>query len=503
MDIRKRLLAGESFEKIAREEADDPSGKINEGRLGWFSAFAMVLPFENAAYHLQVGEISLPVRSRYGYHVIRLNGKRQSLGEVKLAHIMIRAGRNDNQEILNKAKDKINTCYQLLQNGNMFSDVARQYSEDAGSSQSGGQMRWLRSGELPPDIEELVFTLKDSGNYTIPVQSDYGWHIFRLEGKRPITSFNQLKSQLEERILADERGKLAEESFISGIKKEYGFILYPENISALTSLMDSSVYSGNWNVAIAGDLIEPVFTISKTEYTQKNLADYIVQIKRYRPGESLSDIVKKKCAELINKELITYEKGRLEEKYPAFKNLMGEYHDGILLFNIMDDRVWNKAVSDTTGLRAFHSQHTKDYLWQERADVSVYSLNDESYLKLTQKLAKKRIKKNWSAAEMSKMICKDDTFACVQVTDHTYEKGDPLPSGGFAWGKGFLKVSREDNKSKVIVVNKILPPVPKLFIEIRGQVTADYQNYLDQQWIETLRAKYPVVINNTVLRRIQ
>jgi peptidyl-prolyl cis-trans isomerase SurA len=500
LDIRKRLLNGESFEKIAREESDDPSAKINEGRLGWFSGFAMVLPFEDAAYHLEIGGISQPVRSRYGYHIIRLNDKRPALGEIKLAHIMIRARRDDSPEIQERAKNKIDTCYNLLQQGSRFSEIAAQYSEDAGSSKSGGQMRWFRSGELPPNIEELVFAIHDSGSYTIPVQSDYGWHIFRVEGRRPIAPFEQMKSQLEERVMADERGKMSDAAMINRIKKESGLVVYPQNISGLTSVMDSSVYKGNWNVAIAGDLIEPVFAIGTREYTQKQLADYIVQTKRYRNSEPLGTLVERKSAELINQELLDYEKGQLETKYPDFKYLMEEYHDGILLFNIMDSMVWSKAVSDTGGLRNFYHLHRNDYLWKERADVSLYTLQDQTYLKSTRKLARKRADMNMTAAEMRKAVCSQDTMPCIEITDRLYEPGE-LPAG-IAWEKGSISEVQGNNNIQLFVVNRILPPGPKSFGEIRGQITADYQNYLDQQWITTLRARYPVVINNSVLQQI-
>lgn len=502
MEIRNRLLAGELFEKIAREESDDPSAKNNEGYLGWFSAFAMVLPFENAAYSLQQGEFSNPVRSRYGYHIVRLNGKRPSLGEIKLAHIMIRADRNVNADMLGKAKEKIDTCYQMLQSGNKFADVVKKYSEDENSKQSGGQMRWLRSGELPPHIETLVFALPNIGDYTVPVQSDYGWHIFRLEGKRQIAPFDELKKQLEERIMADERGRQIERSFISRLKSDYGFIDYPENIITLASLIDSSVYSGSWNTAVAGDLIEPVFTINNREYSQKDLADFVSQTKHYRQSESITSIVGKKCDELISKELIALEKSRLEEKYPEFRFLMEEYHDGILLFNIMDDRIWNKAVHDTTGLMEYHANHRMDYLWKERADVSVYTLRDESYQKITRKLARKRMEQKWPAAEMVKMVCPKDTVACLDITDHIYERGDKDQLVEFNWKKGFTRVTGNPNSVTIVVVNEILPPMPKSFDESRGQVTADYQNFLDQQWIGILREKYPVSINQSVLQQI-
>ncbi|MBN1789009.1 MAG: peptidylprolyl isomerase [Bacteroidales bacterium] len=502
MDIRKRLLAGESFSKIAGEESDDPSAKTNNGRLGWFSAFVMVLPFENAAYNLEIGEYSMPVRSRYGYHIIRLNDKRLSMGEIRLSHIMIRAAKNDKKETQDQAKEKIFQCYQLLQNGSPFSEVAKQHSEDAGSAQSGGQMRWLRSGELPQELEEVVFKT-DSGAFTEPLQSDFGWHIFRIDGKRTIAPFSQMKSQLEQRIMADERGKISSESFLSSVKKENGFVSYPGNMAELASMMDSSVYSGNWNMAVAGDLIDPVFVIGTKEYTQKDLAEYILQTKQYRLTETLSGIVDKKSSELINRELIAFEKEQLEKKYPDFRHLMEEYHDGILLFNIMDDRVWNKAISDTAGLKSYFDMHRNDYMWKERANVSVYTFKEESRLKQTRKLAKKRDKMNWTPAEMVALICKNDTLTCVEIADNTYEKGESPADLDFSWEKGFEKMIRDTGAIKLIYVNRLLPPEPKTLGEVRGQVTADYQNYLDKQWIETLRAKYTVDVNYGVLNQIQ
>jgi peptidyl-prolyl cis-trans isomerase SurA len=314
---------------------------------------------------------------------------------------------------------------------------------------------------------------------------------------------DQLKSQIEDKIMQDERGKYAEESFVAGLKKVYNFKAYPKNILKLAGLIDSSLYTGNWNPSSAGDLIEPVFTINSKEYPQKFLADYIAQTRLYNKKEGIQAIVDKKSNELVATLLIQTEKGMLEDKYPAFNNLMKEYHDGILLFNIMDKNVWSKAVSDSAGLLSFYEQHTNDYQWQERADVSVYTLYDEAYLKLTTSLGKKRAREKWPANEFVKMVCASDTLKCVEVSDHKYERGEPVPSGDFTWVKGAVKTVHERNAIKVIVVNALIPPMAKSFGEIQGQVTADYQNYLDKQWTETLREKYPVSINPAVLQQVK
>jgi len=501
--LRNRLIKGEPFENIARNESDDPSGKVNSGLLGWFSAFTMVYPFENAAYKNNVGEYSMPVRSRYGYHIIRTNAFRPALGEIKLAHIMVRTTRNDDSKTVAAKKEKVDSCYNLLKQGSTFAEMVKKFSDDAGSVRNNGQMRWIRSGELPPELEEAVFVLKDSGSLTEPLRSEFGWHIFQLQGKRPVAPFEQLKSQLEERVMLDERGKRTEEIFMNTLKKEYSFTSYPDNLTEIAGIMDSSVYSGSWDPSAVGDLIEPVFSIKGKEYTQTELANFIARTKRYNKKDSYNNIVDKKFNEMVFNELFAFEKKQLDDKYPSFRYLMEEYHDGILLFNIMDDKVWQKAVTDSAGLMQYYYEHAGEYVWGERADVSVYTFDDPSLAKPIMKLAKKRTAGKISAADFIAGICPQDSIPCVEIKDQKVEKEDVQPAGGFTWKKGFVKTNKEGNKTIILLVNDILPSSVKAFNETQGQVTADYQNYLDRQWIDSLRAKYAVTVNRDVLARVK
>jgi peptidyl-prolyl cis-trans isomerase SurA len=500
--LRNRIIAGEPFENIARTESEDPSGKVNSGLLGWFSAFTMVYPFEEAAYNNKAGEYSFPVRSRYGYHIIKTNAFRPALGEIKLAHIMIRAVQTDASGTVAAKKVKIDSCYNLLKEGKPFAELVKQFSEDAATVRNAGEMRWLKSGELPPELEEKVFALSDSGNFTAPLSSEYGWHIFQLLGKRPVASFEQLRSQLEERVMMDERGKRTEEAFVNSLKNEYSFTSYHDNISEITEMMDSSVYSGNWNPSSASNLIEPIFSIKGNEYTQNDLAKFVARTKRYNTKDSYQTIINRKLNEMIFNELISFEKKRLDLKYPSFKYLMQEYHDGILLFNIMDDKVWQKAVNDTTGLEQFYELHSGHYMWGERADISLYTFDDPSLSKPVLKLAKQRITNKMPASELLWTVCKD-SVPCIEIKDQRLEKEDDMPAGGFNWKKGYTKSLTDGNKITILVVNAILPPGIKAFNETQGQVTADYQNFLDKQWIDSLRAKYIVTINRDVLARVK
>jgi peptidyl-prolyl cis-trans isomerase SurA len=502
MDIRNRILAGESFEDMAVAYSDDPAAKTNKGNLGWFSAFRMVYPFEDAAYRTPVGQISMPVKTRYGYHLIRTNAFRPAIGDILLAHIMMRVRPGADSAARRTALEKINKCYSLLQQGKSFAEVAKEYSEDDASAKNGGRMRWLSSGELPPDIEEKVYAL-DSGEYTEPMKSEYGYHIFQSLGKRPIKSFDEMKSSLEERIAQDERQKNTEMLFVDKLKKEYGFTEYPENINFLFGLMDSSIYENKWDPELKGELIDPVFTIGDRDYTQMDLGQYIKAGRKYTKKESFESICKRKYEDFVKDMVLQYEKDRLDQKYPEFRYLMEEYHDGILLFNITDDKVWSKAVKDTVGLQQYYDLHKNNYKWQTRADVSKYSTKDSSLEAKVIHYALQRKAKKWTPKQFNALVCGQDTIACVEVQDLKLEKGSDPVVDSMQWKKGTVKTTREKDKTVVVCINGVLKPQIKLLKESRGLVTADYQNELEKAWIQELRSKYPVLVNEKVFETVK
>jgi peptidyl-prolyl cis-trans isomerase SurA len=500
--LRNRILAGESFEDIAVANSDDPSVKTNKGNLGWFSAFRMVYAFEDAAYKTPVGQLSMPVKTRYGYHIIRTNAFRPALGDILLGHIMVRVRSGADSATHQAGWEKINKCYGLLQQGESFADVARKYSEDEASAKNGGKMRWLSSGELPPDIEEKVFAL-DSGKYTEPMKSEYGYHIFKILERRPVKSFDEMKSDLAERIAHDERQNNTELIFVDKLKKDYGFTEYPENVAALINQLDSSIYENKWDPALKGELIDPVFTIGDRDYSQADLGRFIKAGKKYTKKESFESIGKRKYDDFVKEMVLQYEKDRLDQKYPEFRYLMEEYHDGILLFNITDNMVWSKAVKDTAGLQKYYDLHKKNYKWQTRADVSKYSTADSSLETKIMQYAVQRTAKKLTPKQFNTLVCSQDTLPCVEVADLKLEKGSDPVVDSMEWKKGTLKVYKDKNKTIVACINGILKPQTKLLKESRGLVTADYQNDLEKAWIKELRLKYPVVVDEKVFETVK
>jgi len=503
MGLRNRVLAGESFEDVAIAASNDRSVNNNKGNLGWFSAFRMVYPFEDIAYKTPVGQISMPFRTRFGYHIVRTNGFRPAIGEISLAHIMLRVRPGEDSAIQQAAIEKINACYNQLKNGENFGEMARKYSDDQASAKYDGKLRWISSGELPPDIEEIVYAMKDSGQITKPLHSEFGYHIFQYLGKRPVQPFEQLKPQLEEKIANDERQKSTDQRYIEKLKKEYGFTAYPENLAEVVSTIDSSMYDGIWEPAMAGELIDPVFTIGNKDYAQLDFGNYIKQAKKYSKKESLEVICQRKYNDFVNEMVLDYENDKLEAKYPEFRYLMDEYHDGILLFNITDDKVWTKAVRDTAGLEQFFNKNRKNYKWQTRADVSKYSTQDSTLADKIILNAPLRMAKKMTPGEFNVLVTGQDTLQRVEVLDQKLEKGNDKTLDAMDWNKGAMKTYKEKGKTHILYINGILKPQNKQLKESRGLVTADYQNLLEKQWIQELRNKYPVVIDEKVFETIK
>lgn len=501
MDIRKRILSGESFAEVAKATSDDPSAKTNAGYLGWFAAFQMIYPFENVAYNTQPGKISMPLRSRYGYHIIKVEGRRESLGRIWSAHILV-YGSNENPELRAQAEKKINECYERLKKGEDFADLAAEYSDDKNTSSRGGDLSWIRSGIIPEDLESRIFSLKDSGDYTEPLPTSYGFHIFMLLGKKPLESFEELKPELERKLARDTRGKQNEKLLVARIKNENNFRLYQENLQPVIDILDESVYEGSWDTTLADELINPVISFGNRDYSQKEFAGFIAAKKQYNKGYTIHDIVNERLEQFINEKAVEYEKSMLEVKHPEFKNLMDEYHDGILLFNLTDDMVWSKAVKDTAGLQEFYNKNKNNYMWGERMVLSSYTFEDENLLKKVQSVAKKRAKKAFSVLKAQELICGSDTIACVQIEDKKLEKDDDSLNKEIQWQKGFSLQQKTDGKITIFRVNDILPPEPKKLNEAKGLITADYQTYLEAEWIKSLRDKYNIVVHEDVLNKI-
>lgn len=417
MDARRRILEGESFDAVAREVSDDPSARDSEatanrparpgngGDLGYFTVFNMVYPFETAAYNTPVGEISMPFRTQFGYHILKVTNRLPAMGQARVAHIMLMAPQGTDEEELKEKEELIFELHEKLEAGADFGELVAEYSEDRRSAQQDGEMPPFTVNRMVPQFIEAIHHLDEPGDISEPVRTDFGWHIIRLIEKDTPPSYERAYSDLKRKVEQGARSELGRDLVIDRLKDEYELQENRDALKAFYDIVDGSIFENEWDVSKASHLDNTLAEFGEQTLTQKDFAAYLDENQRSENPIDVSHYIQMKYNRFLDDEILAYEDDHLEEKYPEFKEIMNEYHDGMLLFEITDEKVWSKAAADTTGLKTFYD---------ERAG-------------------------------------------------HQYQ--EPLD-------------------------------------EIRGTVIADYQNYLEEQWLEELREKYDVWINREALGRL-
>jgi peptidyl-prolyl cis-trans isomerase SurA len=503
LEIRKRILEGEDFEKVARATSEDPSARMNGGDLGYFTAFMMVYPFETAAYSLEKGEISMPVRTQHGYHIIKKHGKRPAAGQVKVAHIFIRNPEGTPAEEQEKAKSLAMAIGDSLEMGINFEILAIRHSDDRNSAANGGELPWFGTGRMIREFETRAFGLKDPGDFCDPFKTDYGWHIIKLLDKKGIGTYEEMKSTLQSQAVKGDRDRVKRERYLEKLKENYDFQLDKDLYSELYYIVDSTIFAGEWkpnrDILTYG---ENLFTITGKEVTLGNFASHLQSIQKKRNPMPIENYVDMIFNQYIEELLINLEKESLPEKYPEYRYILQEYHDGILLFELMDQKVWSKAVEDSTGLEKFFEDHRSDYMWDERMEAIIVSSDSTIDLDKVKKRSKRIAKGRWDEKRLNRKFCEKET-PCITLEKIRVEAGKNEHVDALNGSLGTGEVYKENGLFKFVITAKTLPPMEKELNETRGQVTSDYQDFLEKRWIEDLRKKYKVSVNKELLSKIE
>lgn len=495
MKVRAELLKGGDFAAAARKYSDDPSAKENGGDLGFFTAMQMVYPFESAAYNTKKGEMSMPVRTRYGYHLIKVTDVRKDQGEIRVAHIMVKVGPTATSEDSTKAAQKINEIYEKLKAGEKFEDLAKQYSDDQSSSKNGGLLPWFGTGRMVPEFEAASYALAYPGDYSAPVRTSYGWHIIKLMDTKPLGSFETVQVELKQKVSKDSHSDLSRTSMINKIKSRYDFKEVPASKAAFMKTVDSTLAQGTWTADKAASLNGYMFYLGGSSYSQKDFADYVVDHQSRRGATMTTEaLVNSFYTEWVNESCLALEESKLDSLYPDFRNLMQEYRDGILLFELTDKKVWSKAVKDTAGLKDFYEKNKLNYMWPDRVEATIYTCANADVAKETHKMMKKIDDNDTLMARIN-----STSQLNLQVRTAKFTKGENEIIDQIEWKPGMTKDMVKDNQVVFVVVNRFMPSQPKSLDEAKGLITADYQSALEKAWISELHTKYVIKVNDAVV----
>ena len=499
IDVRQKALKGENFAELAQKYSEDPSAKENKGDLGYFSAFRMVYPFESAAFNTLKGQISQPIRTNFGYHLIKVDDIRENRGEVIVAHIMVMNPEVEDAALKDKVKNTIFDINKKLRQGENFESLARQFSEDKSSSSKGGVLNRFGSGQLSsPEFEDVAFSLTTEQPISQPFQSQFGWHIVKLVEKFPIKPMADMQVELENKIGRDDRSKLIAASMNEKLRKKYAVKRNEKTYSSIVKSVSSAIYEGNWatNDKIAADNL---FAVNDHNVNAGDFMKYIEN--KQKSGLTIKPVNKQVDAlyqSFVEEQLNQYYDANLEKEFPEFAAVMDEYRDGLLLFNLMEKEIWEKAKTDSIGLQKFYKENATKYQWTDRVDAIILSSTNQDIINKANKL----LKKNKSADEIRAALNTADVVN-VMAKSGVYEHDSDVLPKGLKFKKGISKVIKEGDYYFIAKVNKLLPARAKTLDEAKGRVINDYQQYLEEHWVKSLKSEFDINVNKEVFAEVK
>ncbi len=490
--VRDSLLAGASFEELAKVYSTDPSAKQNLGDLGYFTVFQMVYPFESAAYETPVGQVSMPVRTQFGYHLIKVVDKIPYEGKVKVAHIMLRKSKD--------ARDRAFSIYEQLAAGANWEETCGQYSEDAQSAGNGGVIAPFGRRQMVPAFAEAAFSLNEPGSISDPVETPYGWHIIKLIEKIPLGDLASNQSQLRAKIKRDSRARLSQQKMVERLAHENNWLENSQNVQ-LIILPESHIYQkGKWLFSNDSLANEELFKIQDEVYTAAKYYDFINKSSRH---DSTRAYLFSQYKNFKQESLINYEKAHLAEKYYEYKYLKQEYYDGILLFSIMEDEVWTKAGKDSLGLADYYNQHKSNFVDSTRLFAAIFTasnrqITDSLVLKIPNTIAYKRLSNNEKEDILAQYNGSAQLSLQLDSGEFVIDQHPVLQNLSLPYKESILKVA--DKWYYVLPLSD--PNQPPPIDEVMGMLIADYQDILEERWLKELKETYSVEIDETTLNRV-
>lgn len=476
-EARMKVLNGLLFEEVAKQYSEDPSAIQNGGNLGYFTVFDMVYDFENAAYNTEIGRISMPFRTQFGYHIVKVNDKRESKGEVEVAHIMIKENPTDSLY----AKTKVEEVYAKVIQGSPFHFMANLHSDDKTSALNGGALPKFNAHRMIKPFSDVAFSLKEVGDISKPFKTNYGWHIVKLLKKHPIGDMVSRRTELVQKIEKNERSKRAGKSVVKKLMNNYTIdtderlknIFLKNDIAQINKNLDNIIFTINGNKTNLSDLVE------------------------YGKGKNKNQTAVFNT--FLELKVLEYFKANLEKTDNDFAITMQEYKDGLMLFELLQDKVWKKAETDTVALKTYFAKNSANYIMKKRGDVVIASCTQKEKAEIVRKM----LEDGKNLEEIKDAVNENPIIHVIFTKGVLEENHKKFPKEFSLSNVGISKVFEENNNNFVVVkTKKILPPEPMEFNKARGMVINDYQEQLEKDWISDLKNQYPVKVNKKVFKKI-
>lgn len=495
LKVKNEIENGGDINALAVQYSDDPSAKTNRGDLGYFTSLQMVQPFEDAAFGLQIGKVSDPVLTNYGYHIIQVKDRIPNPGQVRVSHILVRFDPQMATQEEN-ARRKISDIYSEIQKeSTVWEDIVKTFSEDPGTKENGGLLPWFGIGAMIPEFEMAAFSLSEIGEISPPLKTQYGYHILRLEGKKQLEPFEELEESIRSRILRDSRSGMIQSQVVAVQKARYGFKENEQNLSKLSLAINEVAKADVGSILeSSGNLDTELFNLQGKKYLASDLWKFMQEDEFIPRGKGGTFNVW--YERFVSEVLAKTEEEDLEANNKEYKMLLKEYRDGILLFSLMNQEVWQKGISDSLGQVEFYRKNISNYQWKNRVDAYVVRVIDQTKIELARK-ALQNSGFNPSVIQNFESNFKSNAPLAFTTESGTFEYQDhPVLS------KANVDLAYQelvvDGNTYLVNLGQKTPSGPRKFEESRGLVIRDYQEYLENSLTQKLKGKYPIQVNNTV-----
>lgn len=494
--LRTEIINGADFGAIADAYSIDQAAKRNHGHMGWMCANRYPYSFEKVAYNLEIGELSPVMETPFGYHIIKLHARRPARGTVLTQHILKLVPQGSSDEVDAKAKAQIDSIYNVLKGGADFSEVAKVESQD-GSARNGGKLPWFGTGEMVPEFEEVAFSIAD-GAISEPFKTRFGYHIVRRIESKGIKPLEEARAEIINAMSRDERGSMAEDIRLAELKVEHGSVVVESTYKMIKDAIEA-------NNGLDSTLIDTyrgsVLPIIKVDGNEVALSDVIRELARTRLPQNLSRSIEtlERCVNnLLDKTTLECEKDCLAEKYPEFRNLTNEYRDGMLLFEISNRNVWDRASKDKEGLEKYFRENQSKYTWSapKYKGFVIHTTGDS-----IRSAVAKFLEENKPMSDSVSKVLRAEFGKDVKIERLVVAKGENAIVDYVAFGGAEPELSGKWNGYITYLGHTIA--APEEASDVRSQVTSDYQAYLESVWVDNLRSKYSWEVNKKVLKKVK
>lgn len=505
--LLQSILSGKSkFEDVSDKYNEDAYAKNRGGDIYWITAGKVVKPFEDAIYEAPVGEVYPQlVKTRFGYHIIKVTERQERKPLVEVTHIMMNPVKKDTIDMDSAdVVAKLRELKSQIKTQEDFEQTARKYSIDQQTAMRGGEIGWLERGRLVLEADSVIFKM-NVGEVSDVVKTPFGYHLFRVNEVRDHRTYEEEEKELRDihkrayyeydleqaaDSYRDEVGYKFNNSLAENVEKSFGYLDMGEglfNSDEFRNIKDSVIYS-----------------IGEENYDLEYLIQNTMNDARFNTKNVLAKNLSEAAKKISRDQVLEAKALKLDIDDPEFDTIMKDYLNGIYIFKLQEEVVWNKAEIDSTKLPGYYEKNKEKFKYPDRVDVSEIFVKVDTTVNYIYKKLRDGLSFDSAAVKYTERTAYREKAGRLGVMNADKDKltktAWELEEGEYSepfWLTGGWRI---------VKLNEKLPSRIKTFEEAKSEVYMDYQEnqnkQLEEEYLKQLKDKYNPKINYSLLNEV-